>query len=65
MIEPACRSPSEFEFIRSGKKFSVVDFNRSATNFHQNFERKGRRPKTSNAKKLSLDQVQFLYEVRL
>ena len=64
MIEPAGRSPSEFEFLRTGK-LSVVDFNRSATNVHQNLERKGRRPKTSNAKKLSLEQVQFLYEVRL
>ena len=63
MIDTSCRSPTEFEFRRSGK-MSVVDFNGSTSNFHQNLERKGRRPKTSNAKKLSLEQVQFLYEVR-
>ena len=61
MIETSCRSTSEFEFLRSGK-ISVVDV--SASNYHQNLERKGRRPKTSNAKKLSLQQVQVLYEVR-
>merc|ERR1719300_38399 len=59
MIETSCRSTSEFEFLRSGK-ISVVDV--SASNYHQNLERKGRRPKTSNAKKLSLQQVQVLYE---
>ena len=63
MIETSSRSTPEFEFLRSGK-ISVVDINKSASNFHQNVERKGRRPKTSNAKKLSLEQVQFLYEVR-
>ena len=51
----------EFSFIREEKKLSFCN---TASTFHQN-DRNGTRPKTSNAKKLSLEQVEQLFRVQL
>ena len=58
MIETT-RSSKEFGFLREETKLSFCD---TASTFHQN-DRNGRRPKTSNVKKLSLEQVEQLYKV--